>query len=236
MLHRLDAVASTMDLLHDLAERGAAAGTAIVAAEQTAGRGSRGRTWHSPRGGLWLSVLLRPEAAGSGLLALRAGLAAARALEEMGPAQPIGIKWPNDLMAGGRKLGGVLCEARWSGNALGWVAVGLGVNVSNPPPESLRGTAAALDELVPGVTPEAVLDAVLPKLRALDGASPRLHPAELTELRRRDWLRGRPIAGPVAGTAEGITADGALCVRRSDGAVAELRAGTVELAGQPRTP
>jgi BirA family biotin operon repressor/biotin-[acetyl-CoA-carboxylase] ligase len=219
-----------MDALHRLAESGAAAGTAVVAAEQTAGRGSRGRRWQSPRGGLWLSVLLRPAKEATELLSLRAGLAVAGALERAHPQIELRIKWPNDLFWRDRKVGGVLCEARWSGESPAWTVVGVGLNLRNPVPEALAGGAASLGELLPDLTAEDVLDLVLPRLRGLDASAPRLGPSELDELARRDWLRGRCLAEPVAGVAEGIAPDGSLLVRTPDGRAAELRAGTVRVA------
>ena len=227
---RYESVASTMDLIHELGERGAPAGTVVVAAEQTGGRGSRGRPWHSPRGGVWLTLLSRPSRAGTELLSLRAGLALARALEVACPGLRVGLKWPNDLMWEARKVGGVLLEVRWSGDDPAWAAVGVGINVTNPLPPDLATTAVALAEHQAAPTPEALLDLLLPGLRGLDGETPRLAPEELAELRRRDWLRGRELTGPEAGVVEGIAPDGALLVRRQDGARAELRAGTIRLA------
>ena len=235
-IHRRDSVDSTMDLLHRMAEEGAAAGTAVVAAEQTGGRGSRGRGWHSPRGGLWLSLLVRPGRDGGDLLSLRAGLPIAEALERADPDLRIGIKWPNDLMLGERKVGGVLCEARWIGGTVGWVVIGVGINVRNPIPPALAPTAASLAEHLGATSPDRVLDLILPGLRGLDAVAPGLGPDELARLARRDWLRGRPVAGPVAGVAEGIAPDGALLVRRRDGTLARLRAGTVELADGAVSP
>jgi BirA family biotin operon repressor/biotin-[acetyl-CoA-carboxylase] ligase len=194
-IHRLGSIPSTMDHLHRLAERGAAAGTAVVAGEQTAGRGSRGRPWHSTRGGLWLSVLARPERQGVELLSLRAGLAIAQALDEAGVA--VALKWPNDLMWGERKIGGVLCEARWVGDAPAWVTIGVGLNVRNAIPPELAGAAAALTEPLPQATPEGILELVLPGLRrSTTAASPR--PAEQGPLAGRDWpgaVRGRRVPG-----------------------------------------
>lgn len=235
-IHRFDSVESTMDLVHRLAEDGAPEGTVVLAAEQTAGRGSRGRPWHSSRGGLWLSLLRRPGRGGGELLSLRAGLALAEGLERAEPGLRLALKWPNDLMCGDRKLGGVLCEARWAGEAPAWVAIGVGINVCNPIPADLAPSAVSLAERLPGATPDAVLDLVLPGLRGLDGVSPRLAEEELARLRRRDWLLGRPLRGGEAGVAEGIAADGALLVRRPDGSLALLRAGPVQLADPQPSP
>ena len=81
-----------------------------------------------------------------------------------------------------RKLGGVLCEARWEGDALAWVAVGVGINVRNPIPARLASTAVALAEVLPGSTPEAVLEPLLTRLRALDADSTQLGEAERARL------------------------------------------------------
>jgi BirA family transcriptional regulator, biotin operon repressor / biotin---[acetyl-CoA-carboxylase] ligase len=136
-VHYVERVASTMDLLHALAENGAVPGTAVVAGEQLEGRGSRGRSWHSPPGGLWLSVLLYPATLGGiEVVSLRVGLVVAAALEAF-TSEAVQLKWPNDLILDRRKLGGILCEARWQGGVLAWVAVGIGVNVQNPIPRAL---------------------------------------------------------------------------------------------------
>jgi BirA family transcriptional regulator, biotin operon repressor / biotin---[acetyl-CoA-carboxylase] ligase len=234
---RLSTADSTMDLLHGLAAKGAEAGTVVVAGEQTGGRGSRGRSWHSPPGGLWLSALFRPPAAaGVELFGLRIGLAVAEAVAALGPGVPVDIKWPNDLMLGDRKLGGILCEARWQGESLAWVAAGVGINVANAIPDELAGIAASLADRLPGVTPELIEPEVTARLRALGAPSERLRAAELTGLRQRDWLYGRLLRAPVPGTAAGISHEGALLVRASDGQIVTVRAGTVELADRSLTP
>jgi BirA family biotin operon repressor/biotin-[acetyl-CoA-carboxylase] ligase len=236
VVQRYGTVVSTMDLLHQLATEGAGQGTAVVAEEQLGGRGSRGRTWRSPRGGLWLSYLLRPAAAGTELLSLRVGLAAAEALQCLGAGLPIRLKWPNDLMLGDRKLGGILCEARWAGGVPAWVAVGIGINVRNPIPSDLASSTVALEEFLPGIAPESALDLLLPRLRALDGSRDRLDFPELEQLAARDWLAGRRVSQPMEGYAEGIAADGALRIRRDDGALVEVRTGSVELAQPSNSP
>ncbi|HKT61238.1 MAG TPA: biotin--[acetyl-CoA-carboxylase] ligase [Gemmatimonadales bacterium] len=226
---RLGAVTSTMDALHALAEGGAAAGTAVVAQSQTAGRGSRGRSWTSPPGGLWLSVLSRPAAAGLELVSLRAGLAVAEALARLGAGDRIRIKWPNDLMLDDRKAGGILCEARWQGASLAWIVIGLGLNVENRPPAGLEALAARLGDVLPGVTVDALIEPVIAAVRGVDAAAGLLTDAEHARFAARDWLRGRAIGAPVVGTAVGVADDGALLVRRPGSTTAAVRAGTVIL-------
>lgn len=233
LLHRFETLPSTQDALHDLAQQGAPVGTAVVAGVQTLGRGSRGRGWESPLGGLWMSVLCRPEGELTmEVLSLRVALAVAEAVECAHPGTALQLKWPNDLMLGGRKLGGILCEARWHGANLGWVAVGVGLNVANPIPAAVATTAIALGTMETGAAPARLAE---PIAEAVAGAARRqglLEPAELAEFRARDWLAGRRIVAPGQGTAEGITAHGALLVRGPGGTLDGYRSGTVLLAGE----
>jgi BirA family biotin operon repressor/biotin-[acetyl-CoA-carboxylase] ligase len=231
---RVRATPSTMDEAHRLAQGGAPAGTAVAAEEQTEGRGSRGRRWTSPRGGLWLTVLARPATTGLELLSLRAGLAVAQVLDRLGAGDRIRIKWPNDLMLDERKTGGILCEARWQGPVLAWVAIGLGLNVSNAPPAELEATGTCLTAALPGLTPEDLLDPVVEALREVEAGPGPLTDAERIRFTGRDWLRGRELLEPEPGTAAGIAADGALLVRRTDGEMVQVRAGTVVVAHGPR--
>ena len=232
---RLTRTASTMDALHELAQAGAPAGTAVVAEAQGAGRGSRGRGWSSPPGGLWLSVLARPRTAGLELLSLRAGLAVAELLDRLGAGARAQLKWPNDLMLDGRKAGGILCEARWQGAAPAWVVIGLGLNVTNAPPADLGAAATNLASVLPSLSAAAIETPVVEALRAVDAGAGALTEDERARFARRDWLRGLALEAPEAGTADGIAPDGALLVRRPDGSVAAVRAGTVVLAGTTPT-
>lgn len=156
MIEWHDQVGSTMDLAHAKAEQGAPHGTAIAARSQTAGRGRRGRSWVSPEGGLWMSVVCRPgDASAMENLSLRVGLALADAIERLCPGLPrLTVKWPNDILSGGRKLAGILCEARWEGGTPLWVIAAVGLNVNNPIPGGLATQATRLADLVPGVEPE----------------------------------------------------------------------------------
>jgi BirA family biotin operon repressor/biotin-[acetyl-CoA-carboxylase] ligase len=235
-VYQYERVSSTMDLLHHLAGEGAVAGTAVVAGEQLGGRGSRGRAWHSPPGGLWLSVLFRPRSAGaSEVVSLRVGLSVARTLDTF-VSTPLGIKWPNDLMVGERKVGGILCEARWQGSQLAWIAAGVGLNVRNQPPAELRGRAGSLADQRADLSVEDLLDPVITGLRNLDLQAERLSDTELGEFAARSWLAGRQIREPLPGTVAGLGADGTLHIRTSDGAQVAVRSGSVELADLSHSP
>jgi BirA family biotin operon repressor/biotin-[acetyl-CoA-carboxylase] ligase len=220
-----DELESTQDVAHSLAQAGAAHGTAIAARRQRAGRGTRGRPWASGSGGLWFSVIGRPTGGSSvDALSLRVGLRLAEAIEAaVGlEAGTVGVKWPNDLVIADRKLGGVLCEARWRGEALDWVVVGVGINVSNELPPELAPTAHRLADSGWASGPEGLaaqlVDAVS---RALAGSGP-LTPTELASFRDRDWLAGRRLTGRWAGTVRGISAAGHLIVERAGGELVEV--------------
>lgn len=229
---RLREVASTQDELHRLASEGAPDGTTVVAQRQTAGRGSRGRGWDSPEGGLWLSVLWRPRPGDDPrLLSLRAGLAVAELLDGVGGVPFVQLKWPNDVIVDGRKVGGLLCEARWLGAELSWVAIGLGLNVRNAPPADARMPAASLAEWRADLDP-AALAAPMAEVLARLGGRGTLTAEELSEWRARDWLLGHRLSAPLAGVARGIDSHGALRIETADGprTVASGDASIVELA------
>lgn len=218
-------VDSTQDLAHRRAEAGAPHGAAIAARIQTLGRGTRGRAWTSGEGGLWMSVIGRPAAAEAlERVSLRVGLGLAPVLEAAAglPPTTVRIKWPNDLVARDRKLGGILCEARWHGERPAWVVVGVGVNLANELPPSLAAHAVRLADLgaVPALeaVAEPVRDAVC---RALERTGP-LDPAELGHFAERDWLRGRPVNLPIPGRLHGLGPDGRLRLRKADGEIVEL--------------
>src|SRR5207237_457605 len=107
----------------------------------TAGRGRDGRTWHSPAGGVWLGVLLRPGRVELGVMSVRVGLAVADAVDALLGRPEARLKWPNDVLLAERKLAGILCEGRWQGEALQWLAVGVGVNVCNSIPGAVARRA-----------------------------------------------------------------------------------------------
>lgn len=220
-----DVVESTQDVAHRAAQGGAAAGTLVVAAQQTAGRGRQGRYWHSaPGSGLWFTLIERPATAEAiELLALRAGLALAPALDELA-GEVVRLKWPNDLYLRRGKLGGILSEARWRENRLEWVAIGVGINLLQPP---VAGSAA----LVPGPDPADVLLAVVPALRAAVARTGMLDGDELAAFAARDWAAGRRAVAPEAGTVQGITAAGELRVLGDDGVERRCRSGSLLLEG-----
>lgn len=218
-----------MELAHEAAAAGAPHGTAFVAARQQAGRGARGRVWASERGGLWCSIVARPPRADAfAALSLRVGLAVAEALESILPSLPgLQLKWPNDLLAEGRKLAGILCEASWSGADCRWVVVGLGVNVRNPLPAALAGQVARCDEWAREAEVELLVPGVLAAVTRVAANAGPLDDRELAAFLRRDALAGRRVREPIPGVASGVAPDGSLLVRDPAGHPRAVLAGLV---------
>jgi BirA family transcriptional regulator, biotin operon repressor / biotin---[acetyl-CoA-carboxylase] ligase len=210
---------STNARARELAARGAPHGTVVTAAEQSAGRGRQGRTWTAPAGrALLCSIVIRDPPR---LLPLAAGVAVA---EVVGAEAQ--IKWPNDVLVVGRKVAGILVEAR---PAERWAVVGIGLNVAVRPedfPAELRERAGTL-----GRDPSEIE----PALWSLLGEVPRWigagADALLDAVRGRDALLGRELRwGGRIGTGAGIDRDGRLVVETDDGEV-RLDAGEVHLEG-----
>lgn len=218
-----------MELAHQLAADGAAHGSAVIADRQVAGRGQRGRAWASDLGGLWMSVVLRPVRVDAfEALSLRIGLALATTLERALPGlAAVGLKWPNDLLLRGRKVGGILTEARWVGAQCQWVVVGLGLNVTNILPPALTTIATTLADEAAGAEVSALVAPVLAAVQQAGRSAGPLTASELDAFHARDVLRGQPVREPVVGTAAGIAADGALLIRGPDGATVPCRGGVV---------
>ncbi|MFM8944573.1 MAG: biotin--[acetyl-CoA-carboxylase] ligase [Actinomycetota bacterium] len=159
-------VTSTQAIARDLAEAGAPAWTLVSAEHQTEGRGRHGRTWTDAPGGLLVSTVLRPpvSAPRAGLVPLLAGAAMAEACEEATGVRVV-CRWPNDLLVGERKVGGMIAESRIEGDAIAWIVLGVGVNVAAAPVE-VDGAAAR------GGDAAAILGAFLRRLAPLLEAEP----------------------------------------------------------------
>ena len=211
----VDVTGSTNDDLLEAGKLGAPHGTGLAARAQTAGRGRRGHKWDSTAGNLLLSIVLRPcvnPAKYSGLAAV-SGLAVLEALKKQDLATEIGLKWPNDLVARGRKLGGILVEAARDNKGKPFAVCGIGVNVNYTPQEVTDGGLAAiglsdLNKSVPSV--DALLDEVYhtvmdsvdawaEQLNALaDNAGP-LAPVRDDYIAQLNWIGKRVIARSPAG-------------------------------------
>ena len=224
----VDVTGSTNDDLLEAGKRGAPHGTGLAARAQTAGRGRRGHKWDSTVGNILLSIVLRPcvnPAKFSGLAAV-SGLAVLEVLEKQGLANEIRLKWPNDLIARGRKLGGILVEAARDNEGKPFAVCGIGVNVNYTPQEVPDGGLAAiglsdLNESVPTVNMlldevyHAVIDAVdawTERLNAMEEDAGPLAPVHGEYVTHLNWIGEHVIARSPAGDelARGIfkTVDG----------------------------
>ncbi len=220
-LHVYAQVGSTNDEAATLAAQGAAEGTAVLAVEQVGARGRRQRAWLSPAGGLWLSVVLRPvlPAEQWPLVGFAASVGAAWAVQEIAHVR-VGFKWPNDLMIGERKLGGVLMEAR--GPA---VIAGIGINVNiavdHFPPDIRPIATSLLSVLAHPVDLPALARTLLEQFERTYDLLALNTEDVLAGWRARDLTRGRRVrlsgAEDLEGVAEDVDRTGALLVRTGAG-------------------
>jgi BirA family biotin operon repressor/biotin-[acetyl-CoA-carboxylase] ligase len=161
-VHLFDEVISTNQTLWELLNQGASSGTVAIAARQTAGRGQWGRQWQSTQGGLYLSLALTPNipASNSAQLTLCSAWGIAIALRAYNI--PVFLKWPNDLLLLGRKLGGILTETRVQQGHITKAVVGVGINWSNAVPESGINLQSFYEQdLNPAVTGLEMLAAIV---------------------------------------------------------------------------
>ncbi len=236
-LHWFDSTGSTNDVAKQLAAAGSPAGTLVVTAAQTAGRGRAGNHWLAPPGSaLTATIILRPVLAAShaAQLALLGGLAAQRAITAGAKVDAL-LKWPNDVLLGNRKVCGVLAESSFAGEQCEWVVLGFGVNVSAAPqlPAAvLPATALAFEAGAP-VDRLQLLHALLAQLSAL---LPLLGSAGLSAACNavQAW-RGQRVEGagaaPAAGELLGLAPDGALQLRTDAGQILTLHTGSLRRTG-----
>jgi BirA family biotin operon repressor/biotin-[acetyl-CoA-carboxylase] ligase len=232
---------STNTRARELAAAGAPHGTVITAAEQTAGRGRQGRTWTAPPNrALLYSAIVRPLEAHHTLLPLAVPLAVCEAAEQLNPTLDCKVKWPNDIHVEGRKLAGVLIEARPQD---GWAVIGIGLNLNiqeDEFPPDLRRTATSLlpdDQRTQeggSSGPSPLLSGRPPLLGSLNERLEHWLKAEpdevLAEWRNRDALRGREIAWEGgSGVADGVDDRGYLLVVTPGGDRIAVGAGEVHL-------
>lgn len=230
-----ESIGSTSERLKSRAREGAPEWTAVLADRQSAGRGREGRRWVSPPGGLYLSVLLRPRLRKVGLLPLAAGVAVSDAALEFGVATE--LKWPNDVLASGRKLAGILSEAASGAEGVEWVVLGIGVNVTTDLTALPAGIASSVTSLAAegaaGVSVRDVATAVLARLAVCYDAlesSPVSIVAAWRQRAARWWgelVEVTTAEGPLRGRLRDVDEDGALVLDLETGEVRRLVCGEV---------
>jgi BirA family biotin operon repressor/biotin-[acetyl-CoA-carboxylase] ligase len=221
---------STNDDLKEAAREGAPEWSVLLAGRQRAGRGREGRRWESPEGNLYLSLILRPEATWAPLISLAGGVAVAQAIatDTLLPR----LKWPNDVLVGGRKVAGLLAEGLSSGGTLEAVILGIGVNLAARP-EALGEAATSIRDET-GASPDVidVAAAVLGRLRfwydslGRDGPRPVLQ--AFKERSVPWWGQGVEVVcggERVVGRLCDLDARGALILERENGSRTTLLSG-----------
>jgi len=241
LIHHFLLVDSTNTRLKLLAEEGAPEGTIVLAEEQTAGKGRLGRLWTAPRGkGIWLSILLKPfkPLEEISIFTLVTAVAVTRALKKKLPELEPGIKWPNDILLGGRKICGILTELKAEADRIDYLITGLGVNYTIMPddfPPELRETATSVLMESEGaivsraeMAREILQEMELVYREYLDSGTGKI----LDQWREYNVTLGRDVTisnirESYSGRALDIDSDGALLIAGPDGAIRKFVAGEV---------
>jgi BirA family transcriptional regulator, biotin operon repressor / biotin---[acetyl-CoA-carboxylase] ligase len=240
-LHHFYKIDSTNTAAMGAASEGAPEGSVFLAEEQTAGRGRGSNSWQSPRStGIYCSAILRPTLPPSDVLALSlaAGLAVQAAIRQVNSQVSIDLKWPNDLLADGKKVCGILTEMNAEATRVRYIVVGIGINVNQT--NFPRELAAASLRLITG-TPWSRVELAAALLKSLDREYRQL----LKDARAREsilrrfaaessWVRGKSVrveenGGAFEGVTEGLDPRGFLLVRTAKGLETVL-SGTVRAA------
>lgn len=242
-LKLLDVTTSTQEEVRLLAEQGAEEGTLVIAEEQTTGRGRQGRKWHSPAGkGIWMSLLLRPQLPLSSApqLTLLSAVAVCRAVR-MVTGVDVGIKWPNDLLANGRKICGILLESVGEDEMIRYCIAGIGIDAnlesSDLPPE-LEPIATSLQiESGRKVDRAVLIGAVLAEMEKLyglykeEGFAPIGHLWEALSITTGQDITVKTAQGEVSGRAMGLDEYGGLLVMQRDHRLTTIFSGEVQFEG-----
>jgi BirA family transcriptional regulator, biotin operon repressor / biotin---[acetyl-CoA-carboxylase] ligase len=238
-IHYFAEIDSTNNYAYKLAQKGAAEGEVVIADGQRQGKGRLGRTWVSPpHVNLYLSVILRPKFSSvhAPRLTLMSGVALAETVQAFVPHVPE-IKWPNDILVGGKKLAGILTEACCEGDRILFVVVGIGVNLNFPQelmPETIRATATSILALAkqPVDRPAFARRLIQGLDQCYGDLEERGFPAMASRWESFFSLKGKRVRvegadGSVRGKAVGIAGDGALVLEDEKGVSQRVIAGDV---------
>ena len=235
-IHYFKEVDSTNDVAKYLAENGAEEGTVVVAEIQNRGKGRRGKTWISPPGGVWMSIILRPDIPPSKApqLTLVTGVAVAETLKKELKLD-VGIKWPNDILIGNKKVCGILTEVNASINKVNYVVVGIGIdmNVDVPlfPPDLQKGATSLKNELDTEINGAILVQKFLLNLEKLyKQFTDDKFPDILNEWRFLSKTIGSKVevrtrGKTIRGDAVGINKDGILILELDDGSLRKIISG-----------
>ncbi len=208
----LKTCSSTNEVASNSARQGAPHGLTIVAEEQTAGRGRLGRQWLSPKGGIWVSIVLRDALSIDTChsLPLSTALAVARAIESNLGVRAR-VRWPNDVVADGRKIAGILVEAESKGNELDYAVLGIGINANFPIKaikEVSEQSTSLLDLVGSPINREGLISSVLSEIEYVNELLTSNHSELLSQLEQIECSRGSNVSvrlqeGQVSGVFDG---------------------------------
>jgi len=246
-IHHYSRVSSTQEAARELATEGVKEGTVVIAEIQTRGKGRRGREWRSPAGGVYLSVILRPQInpARAPLLTLLAGVAMAKVLRRLYDLKAE-LKWPNDVMVNDRKICGILTEMAAETESVNHCIVGIGINanveLTHFPPEFRASTTSLKEELGAGVSRVEFVRGLLGEIEQLYIVFKERGPAPILE----EWKTLTNTLGAlvqvigqtevVDGRAVDVDQDGALIIRLAGGSLKRIIAGDLSLRKSPKAP
>lgn len=237
-LHFHKTVDSTNTVAKELAEKGEPHGTLVIAETQNRGKGRLGRIWHSPAGGLWFSLILRPQDAKviPSHLTFMGGLAIVQASRKVGVETS--LRWPNDIYVDRKKVGGILTESKSIGDQFQYFVIGVGLNVNVTPSDfpgqlkneaasflSIKGEAVSRPLLLGNILLawEKLLHVIYPK----QGFEPILKVWKKYASFLGSQVRVDTSSESVEGEAVDITLSGALCIQDIDGLIHEVSSGDV---------
>ena len=230
-------VSSTNTVAKFLSENGIGNGSVVIAEKQTAGRGRSGKSWESPLGGVWLSIILTPNVDCSKipLITLSTGVAVAKTFEGIGVENPE-IKWPNDIMINGKKVSGILTESVTNFNSIKTVIIGVGIDanlsIEDFPKELQDKTTTLEKELERKVDENLLIKLFLEEIEKIVKLFNKERYEEiLKEWRKRSYTIGKnvevkkPFNKSYDAYAIGISKDGALIVEKNDGTIEKVISG-----------
>jgi BirA family transcriptional regulator, biotin operon repressor / biotin---[acetyl-CoA-carboxylase] ligase len=228
-VRQFDSLPSTMDEARTLAEGGAPEGTIVQAGEQTAGRGRFGNAWTSPKGNLYMTIILRPKKQTRDIAQM--SFAVALALADTIVADDVELKWPNDVLVGGKKIAGILLEMSSNGETPDYLLVGTGINIaSGPEGAAILGAQKSVD---------SVRDEFISNL---DHWYERWLESGFADIRSAWLARAHGIDDPITvrfadrslhGIFEGIDEAGNLLLRQNDGHSRAISSGAVHFGAKP---
>ena len=239
ILLRFESISSTNDIAKRLARKGLPEGTVVLAKMQYLGRGRADKSWFSPLGGLWFSVILRPRVPPSSisLIPIAAGVSTARTIRRLFQLDVV-LKWPNDVMAGARKVAGILTESSAAVDGC-YVIVGFGINANNScasmPPQLRDETISLSDMLSSEINVDRLMQEHLKEFAEVYGMILTNDSADLvTEWKRLTDMLRQPILvyedeASFEAIAVDLDSDGALLVQTEDGTLRRLLSANISI-------